>query len=67
MLSVGTKIAIKKKLKSMTSTMWEGTIVAVKSDKYYQVKITDADDSTKLETRMFSKEFIEDAYDVVEG
>ena len=66
MLAKGTKIKIKPKRKSMCSTMWEGTILSHKDEKYYQVKITDADPTTKLNTRMFSKEFIEESYEVLE-
>lgn len=65
MLSKGTKIKIKAKRKAMASTMWEGVIVSSIDEKYYKVKITDADPTTKLNTRMFSKEFIEDSYEVV--
>ena len=65
MLEIGTKILIKKKSKSMCGSMWEGVIVSHQNDKYYQVKITDAEENNKLDTRMFSKEFIEDTFDVV--
>ena len=62
LFKIGDKIVLKKKRNKNMASIWEGVVDSYKGENY-MIRITDADQWTKLTTRVFSKEFIEENYE----